>query len=697
MHWTSRCRRRSNTAGRGKSPHNGATAGESHGDTVSHPVRPRHPVRALSWALALAALAPIAHADVDLPTDTRRLANMSLEDLLQTEVTTLAGTAAPHFSTPAAMSVITADEIRRAGHRSLPEALRMVPGMFVARVNASSWTVGSRGLTGSSLTSNRYLVLIDGRLVYDPLISATLWDAVDLPLADVERIEVVRGPGASLWGVNAMNGVINVVTRDARDTVGTLLQVGAGTQGERNAYLRHGARVSADSALRLWASYSSQREFEDASGNGIHDGWSRARFGLRWDGTLANGLDFSAQAGAYDFPTADTRVRLPVPARHNEFEVRTQQDTIRGGHAQFTLGNPLTTDAGWSLKAFVDRNERETSRFAVDRETADIEYRHWSHWGERQQLIWGANWNHTRDETTPGPVLQFDPARRSWSTLNVFAQNTTELVEDTAYLMIGTKVTDHEFVGVQLQPSIRAWWTPSTRQTWWAAVSRPVRVPSRLEEDGLLVFAYADAGVLTTGQPNGVILPIGLGGDDRLPAEELVAYELGHRIQLSPKLAIGTTVFYHDYKRLVGVPPAIVGTFNDDATGATWGGDIAVAARWTDNWRMEASYSRLQTRISGPVLQFDEIGTPKQMGQVRSYLDLGESMEFNAAAYYVDEVPFLGVSDYTRLDLGLTWRAGPRWRMALWGQNLLESGHSEGSGAQVPRGVYAEITVDVGG
>ena len=658
--------------------------------------RHRRATATIALACALACAPALAGPDAASTaySDAERLAHMSLEELLQTEVTSLAGTSESQFATPAAVTVITAEDIRRAGHRSLPEALRMVPGMYVARVNASSWVVGSRGLTGSSITANRYLVLVDGRLVYDPLISATFWDAVDMPLVDVERIEVIRGPGPTLWGVNAMNGVINVVTRDARDTLGTLAQLGAGTTGEGHAYLRHGATVSPDSAMRLWAAYARHAEFEDAQGHGIHDGWSRLRVGLRWDGALSSGLGYTAQAGAYDFPTADTRARLPVPGQHNQFEVREHADTVRGGHALFRIGHAPSTEAGWSLQAYVDRSERETSRFAVDRDSADMEFRRWTGWGEAQQLIWGASWNHTRDKTVPGPVLQFDPARRDWSTLNVFAQNTSELVPDKLFLMAGTKLTDHDFVGLQWQPSVRAWWTPSHQQTLWAAVSRPVRVPSRLEEDGLLVFGYVDAGLLTTGVPNGVTVPLGLAGDDRLRAEELLAWEAGHRIQVSPRLAIATTVFYNDYKRLVGVPPSIFGTFNDDASGATWGGDIVAAMRWTDRWAMEASYSRLHTRIDGPVLKFDEIGFPRQLAQLRSNLDLGESLEFNGAAYYVDEVPFLGVPAYTRLDMGLAWRPSSSVEVSLWGQNLLDEGHSEGSGAQVPRGVYAQITID---
>lgn len=646
----------------------------------------------IATAIACTLAGPAAASGV-ASQDVVRLANMSLEELLQTEVTSLAGTSASQFTTAAAMTVLTGEDIRRSGHRTLPEALRLVPGMFVARVNASSWTVGSRGLTGSSLTANRYLVLIDGRLVYDPLISATFWDAVDIPLADVDRIEVIRGPGATLWGVNAMNGVVNVITKDARTTLGTLVQAGAGTHGEQRALLRHGVGTGEDAALRMWASYAAHDEFENSAGNGINDGWSTVRAGVRWDALVADSLDVSVQAEAYNHPTADYTVRVPVPGRHNTFDTVSGQDDINGAHLLARVGHAPSAEAGWSLLAYADQSERANVRFGVERLSSNIEYRNWRAWGDRQQLIWGGNWHWTRDETTPGTTLLFDPRSRSWSTLNLFAQNTSELVEDTLFVMVGSKVTDHDFVGVQFQPSVRAWWTPSTEQTVWAAVSRPVRVPSRFEENGLLVFSYVDVGLLSTGQANGVIVPLGLAGNDELPAEELMAYELGHRIQLSPRIALDTTLFYNDYRQLLGVPPTIVGEFSDQARGATWGGDISVSARWTDRWRMEASYSRLHTDIEGPVLAFDETGTPEQQAQLRSYLDLADTVEFNAAAYYVDEVPFLGIDDYTRLDLGLTWRPWDNTSLALWGQNLLEDHHGEASGALVPRGVFAQVTV----
>jgi hypothetical protein len=221
------------------------------------------------WAGALVSILALASASANAVTsndDLARLANMSLEQLMSTRVTSVAGRPESRFATPAALTVLTAEDIRRNGFRSVPEALRMVPGMFVGQVNSSSWVIGARGLTGSSLTATRYLVLIDGRLVYDPLLSTTFWDVVDVPLADVDRIEVVRGPGSTLWGVNAMNGVVNIITKKVADTLGTLVEVGAGSNAESTVTLRHGAALDADTAFNAWVKYDRHGDFETAAG-----------------------------------------------------------------------------------------------------------------------------------------------------------------------------------------------------------------------------------------------------------------------------------------------------------------------------------------------------------------------------------------------------------------------------------------------
>ncbi|HEU4991312.1 MAG TPA: TonB-dependent receptor [Luteimonas sp.] len=653
---------------------------------------------ALVACIGAAGLPARASAHAGLPDDQElaRLANMSLEELMNAEVVSVAGTPRSRMETPAALTVITAEDVRRSGARSVAEALRLVPGMYVGRINSSSWVIGARGLTGTTLTATRHLVLIDGRLVYDPLISSTFWDTVDVPLADLDRIEVVRGPGATLWGVNAMNGVVNIITRKAADTQGTLVEAGAGSNGESGLTVRHGGTTGDGAAWRAWAKYEHHGDFEGPDGASLQDEWSNLHGGFRLDGRFTPEVRYTFQGDAYSHPEAMSSVRLPVPGAHQQFEQVAGDDDVSGANLLFRAISGLEGDRGWMFRAYYDHTRRDTPRYGARRDTVDMEYRRWLGWSPRNALIWGFQYDHTRDDVDNGPVLQFDPASRGWDTFNAFVQNTTELVPGRAWLMLGTKLTQHSFVGFQAQPSLRLWWTPSERQTLWMAVSRPVRVPSRFEEDGLLVFSYADTGILAGGPPSGDIVPIGLAGDDQLQAEHLVAWEAGHRWQAGDGWLVETSLFYNDYRRLIGVPPTIVGKFNDLGSGATWGGDISVSAQLARRWKLQGSYSRLKTRVDGPIYPFEEAGTPATLAQLHSWFDLGDAVQLGASVYHASEVPLTGIPAYTRADVGARWRAARGVEVSVWAQNILHAGHREASGALVPRGIYAQVAFGVG-
>lgn len=668
------------------------------GTDATRLLRPGRSTRAmLPLAAALACLAAPAAAQSQSGQDIRRLANMSLEELMKADVVSVAGRPGSRMSAPAALTVITAEDVRRSGARNIAEALRLVPGMYVGRINSSSWVVGGRGLTGTSLTATRYLVLIDGRLVYDPLISSTFWDTVDVPLPDLDRIEVVRGPGATLWGVNAMNGVVNIITRKAVDTQGALVEAGAGTDGETGLLLRYGAEASGDGYWRAWAKYDHHGSFDSADGTQLHDTWSSVHAGFRRDGNFSPEVRYTLQGDAYRHPEATEAVRLPVPGVDGRFEDAIDEGRISGGNLLFRAISGLEGARGWMFRTYYDRTRREGLRYGARRDTFNMEYRRWIDWGERNALIWGLQYDRTRDDVRNGPVLQFDPASRAWTTLNAFVQNTTELVDDRAWVMLGTKLTRPSFVGFQVQPSARAWWTPNERNTFWAAVSRPVRVPSRFEEDGLLVFAYADAGRLAGGAPSGEIVPVGLGGNADLRAEALVAWEAGHRWQSGDhRWVLETSLFYNDYRRLIGVPETIVGTFNDLGSGATWGGELNLSAQLAPRWKLQGAYSRLRTRIDGPVYPYEETGTPSALWQLHSWFDAGDTLAIDAAVYHAGGVPLTGVPAYTRTDLGLRWRPGGGVEFSLWAKDLFNDGHREASGAIVPRGLYAQATFGIG-
>jgi iron complex outermembrane recepter protein len=648
---------------------------------------------ALALALALAALLaapPVRAAFTE--TDARKLASLSLEELMQVEVTTVAGVGQARISAPAALSVISAEDIRRSGHRSLAEALRMVPGMYVGQVNSSSWLVGTRGLTASSITANRYLVLIDGRVIYDPLLSSTFWDVNDVLLDDIDRIEVIRGPGATLWGVNAMNGVINVITRDAQETTGTLARLGHGSHERGFAAVRHGAAFDGG-AWRAWGRYDRRGDFENAAGVSIEDQWSSLRGGFRADWGDPSAFRSTLAGQVYSLPTSHFATQQAIPGQHLQTERIEGHEAVDGGHLRYRAQHDDGAGAGWSLQAYYDRNRRDSQRLSWSRQTWDVDFRRWARWGERNEWIWGVQYGTTSDETGESAIVPFDPRSRTIATVNAFVQNTSELVPQQVFLMLGSKFTHHEFVGGHVQPALRLWWTPSAAQTVWAAVSRPVRTPSRLEEEGALIFSYVDTGLLA-GQPaTGVIVPLGLFGDDELPVEKLTAWEFGHRWQPGARWSLDTSFFYNDYARLISVPPGIFGHFNALGSGSTRGVEFVAAWRATDAWRLEGAWSWLDTRIDGPVLQFDETSSPRTMAQLRSYLDLGEDWEFNAALYHVDAIERTAIDAYRRLDLGLTWRASERLELALWGQNLSEEEHAEASGALVPRSVYLQATV----
>jgi iron complex outermembrane receptor protein len=650
---------------------------------------------ALAFALALGAGTATA-ADPTPDPDLRELATSSLEQLMNIKVFTVTGAPQSRLASPAAVYVISGEDLRRSGHRSVVEALRLVPGMYVGQVNSSSWIAGTRGLTGSTITSNRYLVLIDGRLVYDPLVSATFWDTVDTPLEDVDRIEVIRGPGATLWGANAMNGVINIVTKSAENTLGGLVQLGTGDQDPLGVLLRHGAAAGPDASYRVWMKYDRHGDFETADGTSLHDAWTNLHGGFRYDRQVDPSTTLTVTGDAYIHPDAGESLLLPVPGQDRQTERVTGDAHVTGANLLLRFNRGFGTPQGWRLRAYYDQTARSDFRFGAERQTADVDLRVWRHWGEHQDLMWGGELLWTRDRAREaGPVLSFDPVDRAWSQANAFVQNTSELVPDRLSLMLGSKFTWHEFTGFDVQPSARLWWTPDARKTLWAAVSRPVRMPSRFEVDGRLVLGYADLGALLGRPPNGIIVPLAVTGDDALRSEKMTAWELGYRFQPSQRWLIEASLFHNEYQRLIEPAPTVIGAFTDAGSGTTRGLELNASAQVTDAWRLEGGYSWLDVEIDGPVYQFEERSSPSHMAQLHSYLDLGNRLELNGALYHDDRIEQAGVPAYTRMDVGLTWYPGSRARISLWGQNLLDAGHAEGSGAVVPRNVYLQLSFDL--
>lgn len=637
--------------------------------------------------------APCAAAQAAAEIASGSYVDLSLEQLMNVDVTSVAGTPGPRFEAPAALAVISGDDIRRAGHRTVVEALRMVPGMFVARVNASSYVAGARGLAGSAITSTRYLVMMDGRAVHDPLISTAFWDVVDVPMDLIDRIEVIRGPGATLWGANATHGVVNIVTREADQSQGTLLTTSVGTT-QSHATLSHGF-VLGETALRAYVKYADHADFELTDGSSAHDAYSTVRAGVRADRSFGRRTRVTVDAAAYDHPTADVLTSLPVPGVHSQFEQRFSSNEVRGAHLLLRAEHQWSKQAGLRLKAYVDSSRRDTASLGIHRDSIDLDLRQWTLWSEHNELIGGIRFTRHDDRLMNGDQFRFTPESRRWDSVDGFVQNTTELIPARVFLMLGSKLSHHDFVGSFAQPGARLWWTPSPQRTLWAAVSRPVRVPSRLENDGFITLAYADTG-LAVGMPaTGVIQAFGLGGHNDLKTERLTAYELGHRYRLRDQMALDVSLFYNDYQRLIGVPAGIIGSFTDAGKAQTYGVELAATLYPTAAWKIDAAYSYLGTDVEGPVADFDEDNLPRHLAQVRASWSASDDLEAHSALYYVPQVDGLSVDAYTRVDLGMSWQVREGLELSLWGQNLAEAEHQESGGVEIPRSLYAQLQLEL--
>jgi iron complex outermembrane recepter protein len=617
----------------------------------------RGPVAALVATHVLAA--PLAVRATGIP-EAEDFAELGIEQLMHVSVTSVAGVEQQLLDTPSALTVVTREDIRRGGHLEIPEILRMVPGVFVGRSESHSWSIGTRGFNGGFGT--KQLVQIDGRATYDLLFSGTFWDVQDVLLEDIDRIEIVRGPGATLWGANAVNGVVNVTTRRAQDTQGWYASAGGGTYERAFGELRYGGPLGEDGAFRVWGKYTDHDALETTAGADNGDAWSMSRAGFRADVPVAGARSLRVQAGAYD---------------SGEFPV---DQAASGHHVIASLASGDAVAGGATLQAYFDRTERDIAAFFVDRDTWDVDYRRFSPAGRTHALVWGVGLRNTEDDTvstSPTNTIVLDPVGRTARTLSGFVQDTVTLRPSRVFLMLGAKVEYNEFTGFEAQPGVRLWWTPDDRRTLWAAASRPVRTPSRLEED----LSFVVPGVIT------------LTGNRDLGAETLSALELGYRALLSDALTLDVATFYNDYDSLVATvtTPTLV-TIDNGASARTSGLEVAVDWRASSRWRLRAGYAYFHADSDDDPIDAPDVTSPRHLAHLLSFADLSQAWRLDAALYYADEVEIVDVDAYVRADVGITWRNGPI-ELAIRGQNLLEDDHREASStAEVPRGVYAQLS-----
>lgn len=652
---------------------------------------------------------------------TKAAADMDIAELLSLKVTTVSRSASTVGQSAAAVFVINQDMIRRSGATTMPELLRMVPGIHTARINGREWAVASRGF--NSRYAKNLLVQVDGRPVYNTEIAGVFWDTVDYPLADIERIEVVRGPGGSVWGANAVNGVINIVTKTAKETLGGFASVGGGSSERGSFIFRQGAKIGDDLFFRVYGK-GFDRGAQFSKAGDPQDAWWGASGGIRLDWT-PDAQDTLTLDGGFGRVVAETDDRFPL-ASGPPFAVNIpEEDTVSTAHVLALWSHQQDATRGWKLQAFWDFSQRTDTNHIRDTEfhTYDLDFQRQFPLGERQKFVWGLGYRYveadlhdSRDDD--GFYLEWLNNNPHMEIFSSFVQDEVTLAKDRLSLTLGSKFEHNNFTGFEVQPSARLLWSPTSRRSVWAAISRSVRTPSFVENEAQFTLPGSN--------PN--LPPVVRGVANRgLRAEEVWAYELGYRVQATDNLSVDAAMFFnvHDHLRINRSNPALATTvqgirltasqFDNGMSGEVYGAELAANWRVTDGWRLHVAYSFLEIQLHrDPDLpasaEAAEGQDPQHQLYLRSSWDLPHEVEFDLTGGYVGRLSgfnptgIAGAQDsvpaYVSLDARLAWNASKNLTAEVVGRNLLEDHHLEfGTNplvsaplVEIRRAVFVQIT-----
>jgi iron complex outermembrane receptor protein len=635
------------------------------------------------------------------------LAEASLEDLLNMQVTSVSRKQQRMSKVAAAIYVITQDDIRRSGATIIPDLLRMVPGLDVAQVDANSWAISSRGFNDQ--IADKLLVLIDGRSVYDPTFSGVFWDQQNVPLEDIERIEVIRGPGATVWGANAVNGVINIITKSSKATQGGLVSAGAGSS-EAHGLVQYGGKINRTGTYRIFGSYDNYNNHVNNVNQPAEDAWHITHGGFRsdWDLSAHDALTVEGDIiTGRDRQVLTSFISLYPPL------VGTFDDPIRPGAGDI-LGrwtHTFSNRSDTALQVYYSGVNQTSSGVRELWDTFDLDFQNHLALGSRQDVVWGFQYRHTADNILPGYAISYNPSGRSQNLSSAFFQDEIELT-DSLSLTLGSKLEHNTFTGLEVEPSGRLAWSPADHQTLWAAISRAIRQPSRTDEDLQLNVAALPG-------PGGLDTLVSVFGNTNFKSEELLAYEVGYRVEPIKRVSLDFATFYNVYHDLRTVEPGaptfestsppyvlVPQMFGNGMHGHTYGGEVSADWNVVDRWKLTGSYSLLNMHLQIDPSSLDVSNataaagqSPHSQFQVRSYLTLPRKFDFDSSLYYVGRLPALNTPAYTRVDARLAWHPTESLELSVVGQNLLDERHFEFIDAadqtqpsQAQRSVYGKVT-----
>jgi iron complex outermembrane receptor protein len=623
------------------------------------------------------------------------LKQLSLDELLDLEVTSVSRRPEKLLESPSAIQVVTGGDIRRSGATNIPDALRLAGNLHVAQKGSHAWGISARGFNTDS--ANKMLVLVDGRAVYTPLFSGVFWDRQDYLLEDINQIEVISGPGGTLWGANAVNGVISITSKSAEDTQGGYIEAGGGTELRNFAGVRYGGRLAPDVYYRVYAKYTDRDGAARVDGTDAGDSWHAAQGGFRIDALTSAKDTVTVQGDIY----------------------RQDEELVTGGSSQVTGGNLLarwsrtfSTDSDVTLQVYYDHANltlpvpelafAPAGTFRDELDTYDLDFQHRFRIGARSRIVWGLGYRHTQDAVEDAPALAFVPERLNQDLLSAFVQDEVGLCDDVM-LALGIKLEHNDYTGFEVEPGVRLRWNLSPDRMLWAAVSRAVRAPSRIDRD-----------ISQPGPDHFIVI---LKGNSGFVSETLIAYELGYRAQLAAGATLSVSAFYNDYDDLrsttTSPPDPVFGLpfpffFENNLEGRTYGIEIDATYHVRDWWRLRGSYNLLKEdiRIRHGRTDFNnalnETTDPEQQISLRSSMDLPGKIEFDVGARWVDSLVAnnVGVAavvpSYAEIDARIGWHVSDSLELSVEGQGLLHDQHGEYWAANSPqvdieRSVYAKV------
>ncbi len=606
------------------------------------------------------------------------LKKLSLEDLMNIEITSVSKHPEKLINAASAIQVITQEDIRSSGAKTLPEALRLAPNLQVAQVNASQWAISARGF--DNVLSNKLLVLIDGRTVYTPLYAGVFWDVQNIMLEDVDRIEVISGPGGTLWGANAVNGVINIIMKSSRNTQGLYAEGSIGTIMPGSASLRYGGKITDKLTYRAYVTgfkMGSTSLLSDSTN--AKDQWTMVQGGFRFDWNPSEKNKVSLQSDIYDGrPNPDGGTSKPVIARGDNMVAR--------------WNHTISEKADFQLQAYYDYTWRDfRNGFTENLNTYDIDWQNRYKLGKRNIITYGLGARLMDHKVNNLQLFEFVPEHKLLHLFSAFVQDELMLIKDRLRFTIGSKIEHNSYTGFEFSPNGKLTWTPSEHHTIWTAVSRAVRTPARIDRDFVISLA-----------PN---LPLIQGSD--LISETVIAYELGWRVQPGKNLSFSLSTFYNVYDNIrsaePGPPPlGIPITFANGVRGETYGAELAATYQLTSWWHLRGGYTYLEKHLwVKPTSKDSNKGTaesddPQNQFLLQSTMKLPGKIELGTVLRYVDKLPAPYVPDYFGLDVRIGWHPLKFVELDVVGQNLLYDYHSEFTPSSpsprlISRSVYGKI------